>query len=215
MSEPTSSTPCSLCGGRGSLPSDDDLSTRACICVYRRRKEAFLGAQIYDADKIADTPLARPTADGTRLVPDLTREHVWLTASWKTLLPHLRRAFGLRWHLGQVRSRPFTFRIVSDEQVRLGQFSDKHDGAESLSSLMSADTDLVVIRLGFLGGANRTMPDILRSALMARVEMAQAAVWIVDDPGEPFTKGHLSWSESIAAYVAERFTRVVLPRTAP
>lgn len=160
-----------------------------------------------------ESPLARPTADGRGLAVDRTVENLWITTRWTDALPHLRRALGLKWHVAQVQSRSFSFRIVSDEQIRLGNFADRYDGAEPIGALMSPDADLVLVRLGFLGSANKTMPEILRGALMQRVELVQRPIWLIDDPGEPFRQGHLSYSPAVGQYVTDHFTRLAL--TAP
>jgi len=181
------------------------------MCVYTRRKAGFLGRAIYEADKIRETPLARLTQDSRWLSPDGTAKNLLITAPWKSLLPHLRLAFGMRWHQGELRSTPFTFKIITDEQIRVGTFADKGDGVESVAQLLNADVDLVVLRLGFLALGNKAMPEILRSAIMHRVEMSQRPLWLIEDPKEPFTRGHLSWSDKVGEYVATAFQRMVLP----
>ncbi len=206
---------CGACAGTGSIVGDRDDEARECICIYRRRKQVFLGNDLFEAAHLSETPLVARTQDHRTLATDMTRENVWLTAQWRDLRPHLRLALGIRWHIGVAAGRSFNFRVITDEQVRLGHFADSRDEVvETVPQLLAPSADLVILRLGFLGGANKLMPGILRSALMHRIEVVRCPIWITDTPTEPFIKGHLAWSEDVARYAESEFRRVTLPRVA-
>lgn len=199
---------CVVCHGTGNVVEHDGLRAVECVCVYRRRKREFLGEEIFDAAKIQESPLIERTRDRRGLVADLTCQNLWVTAEWAELLPHLRFALGIKWHLSHESGEEFRFRLLTDEQLRLGYLEARTaDGEENLPALLSGRFNLVVLRLGFLGWKNSAMPGILLSALMHRREIAKAPLWIVDTPTEQFSKGHLSWSEDAVAYVTKYFRR--------
>lgn len=203
-------TPCVICGGAEWIPTTD-LSSKKCVCLQRKFIREYLGSEIATA-KLTPSPLYTPPTKPDEAPIDRTEENLFIKAYWADLLGHLKWALGYKYNLDE-RHR---FRIVTDErilQVRLGAESygsrakSKRDDMETYNSLhdfMGEAFDLVIIRLGFLGYVNKSMPGYLKEALGIR-EAAAKPTWIVESPKYFFGAGHLSHSDELEAYIKENF----------
>jgi hypothetical protein len=156
-----------------------------------------LGDEVFDAAVIGQSPLL-----------GRARSNVFVTSTWAALAPHLRLALGMAWHQGELEREPFSFRVVTDEQIlraSLGRDKDPelYDGAV-------AGVGLLVVRLGFLGWKNHAAAGYLHEALLRCIDVDRRPVWLTDTPSTPFEKGHLSWSDHVSKYVMEHFEKVTL-----
>ncbi len=191
---------CPQCGGSGVVRSIERGEHRVdveCVCGLRLRKRLALGDDIYTAPVIRESPLNRKTTT-----------NVFVTAAWRALLPHLRLALGMAWHAGELEARPFTFKVVTDEQILRASLARDRDPDQYEVTIGGAS--LLIVRLGFLGWRNQAMAGYLREALMRRLDVDRAPVWLADTPKLLFESGHLSWDAAVGAYVAEHCERVRL-----
>lgn len=204
---------CPRCQGKGTLPTDDDMTVRQCICAYSRTLKAHLGSEIALAPLI-QSPLYQPGAPGEPPKVDRTTENLFLKGFWSDLLSHLK------WGLG-CKGPFFRFRVVTDERLKvvyLGAESyaarakgrrDEVQTYNSLADLVGPDVDLLILRLGFLGHKNVAMAGILKEALMIR-EAACKPTWLVEVPTSPFGPGHYSYSDEVGDYILNTFEVVDL-----
>jgi hypothetical protein len=81
----------------------------------------------------------------------------------------------------------------------------------SLSDLVGADYDFVIIQLGHLGYKNIAAAGALKEALMIR-RTSQKPTWLIEEPDRPFSYECHSWSEDLQAYVDQHFEVVDLDR---
>jgi hypothetical protein len=168
-----------------------------------------LGPALRNYHQRVESPLVTPDLS-------LTREDTLYVGSWETVAPHLALVLGLR--IWFAVPSVYSIRVVTDEELRTAYFAktDKYDdGLElDLRDLVGAWHDMVVIRLGFLGFKNQAMPGILYEVLRLR-QAANLPTWLVEDPLEPFRKGHLTFDERVGAYVTKHFRRVVFEEQLP
>lgn len=219
---------CKKCDGSGWIPLEatmDDSnpdwhlgSKKACECQTIKPLRQYLGDVFADSPMVRSSPLYSVTQNCQAAATDRTTDHLVLTGSWSTVETHIKFALVSKWlvHLGTGLNR-MTFRIVTDRQLKTSHFADRNnDGArkgdrvERLDQLLGPEHGLVILRLGFLGGAYSEMPELLLSVMRERVEMAKRPLWIIVDPKYPLKKGMVAWSESVEAYVDERFGKVAL-----
>jgi hypothetical protein len=152
---------------------------------------------------------------------DRTQDNLFIQGTWDHVLPHLKFVLGFK-----VNCNPnFRFRFVTDERlltVYLGKdayltkLRDSRDSVVSfntLSDLVNADFDLIIIRLGFRAYKNRALPDVLREALMHR-EIKEKPTWIVEfgSYGNPqhFDPDHRAFSSEVWDYIQHQFDFVDL-----
>jgi hypothetical protein len=203
---------CPLCGDTGfTYNPEDDTSVQQCICSYKRSLRIHLGL------KIASAPLPEnnksplfvpPKKHGDSPKVDRTVDNLFLKGYYGDLLPHLKWALGCK-------GLKFRFVILSDERVlRIWLGSESHHSQkdveggegyiESLHDVIGPDVDLFILRLGYLGYPNKSMPGVLHEALLLR-EAASKPTWIIEQPNSIFGYGHRSYSDDLAEYIQENF----------
>jgi hypothetical protein len=203
---------CPLCGDTGfTYNPNDDTSVQQCVCSYKKSLRIHLGLKIASAPlpEGSKSPLFMPALKrGDPPVVDRTGDNLFLKSYYGDLLPHLK------WALGG-KGLKFRFVILSDEKVlRIWLGSDSHrsqreveDGegyVESLHDVIGSDVDLFILRLGYLGYPNKSMPGVLHEALMLR-EAASKPTWIIEQPNSIFGYGHRSYSDDLAEYIQQNF----------
>lgn len=190
---------CGECNGRGFTIFGDTM--RECNCRRREFVVARLGS-------FAKAPIVKASPLLTNEV-DLTAENVLLSGPWEALSTHLRFVVTMKLFLAYPRVYPF--RVVTDEELRRAYFAKTDRYNDTIEhdhrDLVDPRFALVVLRLGFLGYKNAAMPGILWEALRLR-EAADRPTWLVEDPSEPFQKGHLAFDERVGSYVDHHFRRV-------
>lgn len=182
--------PCERCDGRGHTQQAGDDSPVVlveCTCNYARCKRAFLGDELFEAPRLVESPLG----------PELTARNVRITGEWSTVAPHLRRALGVRWHRARLAGDAFSFAVVTDWQIVNSSVTVRKD-LPALHELMTAEKDLIILRVGRLGHPNKAAGGYLHEALMNRA----GPLWFVDTPRRPFRSGHLSFSDDAADHIA-------------
>jgi hypothetical protein len=209
---PDQQAECPRCEGREYIQDGDVF--HLCTCAFSKAKRRFLGDDIYDAAKIRSSPLLEVTQDQRWTTRDMTSSSLWITSEWCELLPHLRYALGEKW---RVAKGEFTFRVITDETIRAANYAEGREGAERIADLVSSRTDLLIVRLGFLGAAIATAPEILLGTLRQRIESVGRPVWVTDTPSFPFSAGakgpkstpkHPCWSTDAETYLrTPRFLR--------
>jgi hypothetical protein len=203
---------CKLCGGVGKIPleSEDDLAFnwKQCVCSFTRGLRVKLGPEIATAQLVSSSPLF-----------DLTDKNLHIKCDWTVLTGHLKYVLMQK---NYERGLHYYCNIVTDERLKTVWLGDEAykakarkkreevDNNNTLSDVVGASYDLVIIRLGFLGYKNIAMPGVLKEALMIRQGQAKAT-WVVEDPEfPPFTEGHFSWNMEVGRYIGDRFTVVDL-----
>jgi len=168
------------------------------------------GKELVAARSIRSSPLFVPGTEGG----DGTSKNLFIRGSWSSLLPHFRWALGCRYNLHPGHS----FRITTDErllQVWLGQESYTHRQKDvrenvvvfnNLGDFVGAQ-ELFILRIGFLGHANRAMAGVILQTLRIR-EVETKPTWIVEDPASPFEVGSFSYSSDLKKYLNENFETI-------
>jgi hypothetical protein len=210
-------TGCAKCNYTGYLHvEDDDTRVAQCLCAYAKKLKAYLGPEISAAPTITRSPLYALGARGEPPAIDRMGDNLFIKSYWTDLLPHLKWALACRGPM-------YRYRIVTDEKIRtvfVGNDSyrqrSKADRDEvvtfnGLGDLVGPDLDLVIIRLGFLGYKNISMPGALKEALMIR-ESAAKPTWLVEVPSSPYGPGHFSYNEDVGGYIERLFEVVDLVR---
>jgi len=183
-----------------------------CPNLYARQLADHLGKELALVQHVTSSPLLE-LEDGR----DLTGSNLLIEkCPWRNLLPHLK------WVLGN-KGLLFFFRIVTDEGLKdvwVGNKAYKAMSSEarevvptfnSLSDLLGADIDLVIIKVGYLGQLNRAAPGLLKEALLIR-ESLHKPTWLVLDPNRPWT---FSYNPDVGEYVKQNFKAVRVPPADP
>lgn len=204
---------CDICKGARFIQVD--LNTvKMCVCAYAHALRVHLGPEISGAKTIHSSPLLDPSRNDKGLpTVDLTSSNVMIRGSWPQVLSHLK------WSLGY-KGTTFRFRVVTDENllmVWLGKESylarpkktrDDKESFNNLGDFIGEDIDLVIVRLGFLGYANKAMPGVLKESLLLR-EGIRKPTWVIEDVSNPFADT-LSYSPEAAEFLKSRYLSVSL-----
>jgi hypothetical protein len=219
---------CPKCGWTPQLPNcdgdghifidpDDDTKTRMCpkmrtvLIRQHLRRHLDPGISNIPYAKNGTSPLFKMAGVGEPPELDRTGENLRLRIRWRKLLPHLKFALGCK-------GPEFFFRIITDQQIKNVYVGNEHyhsrsknrrDEDESVCNSIGdlmGDADLVIIKLGYIGHANRAAAGALKEALLIR-EASNKAVWIVDDPEHSWTH---SRDSDVEHYIGTRFETVPL-----
>ncbi len=198
---------CEKCGGKGYLRIKEDdeeynslkemygtdmiagMASERCECLLEVQFQQWVGGAIYNAEDINETGLL------DRLDDDL-----FIRASHQQFLAHWKRI---------LREQEFTFfwRLVTDSKMR-DIFVGNDEKFHALSSLVR-NPELLVIRMGVLSYKNVAMPGLILEALKIR-QFEDKPTWVVNDPDNPFKKGHLAWSGELEYFLEQNFDTIVL-----
>ena len=190
---------------------------RTCLCLLTEMLSGYLGPDLNSAPKITYGPLyALDENFNTKL--DRTSENLFIKSTWPVFLPHLRLAIGYSWY----NDSAFRYLILTDERIlnvfvgneqynnRSRKSRENKDSYNGLKDLVEG-SNLIIVRLGFLGYKNAAAPGALKQALMIR-EVARKPTWIVRSPEDEYPR---SWNDEVALYVKEYFDTVDLSTTTP
>jgi hypothetical protein len=203
---------CARCGGTG-RQYIDDIHVRECVCAYANRLRTHLGPELAGAPVPKAPRLCPRDESGKTVKEDHTKKNLLIRGAWPDVRSHLK--YALAW-----KGPDFPFVVVTDERIRsvylgneayIAKARTERDDAEnnnSLRDLLGSQHALGIVRVGFLGYANRAAPGALQEALMLR-EAEGTATWIIEDPRHPF-EHCLSHSAMVAAYIAQVFEVVDL-----
>lgn len=207
---------CERCGGVGQYQIGADRMKR-CMCSFTRGFVDRVGLDIAHAKRINSSPLYLPGAPGKPL-EDNTKENLFISSWWEALLPHLR--YALLWKLGEF-DLHYYFHITDDERLKsvyLGNEAyksrpravrDTQEAMNGLRDLIGPMYQLVIIRIGHLGYANRAMPGILKEACMIRKAL-NLPTWIVEEPNYLFEPGHRSHSYELEEYFNRYYRKITI-----
>jgi hypothetical protein len=202
--------PCPLCNGRQWIITSEEKE-KPCKCLRKKMLEDHLGPEITTA-RLIQSKLFIPGGD------DRTQDNLFIKGTWTTVLSHLRWALGCKFNTKP--DKPHRFCIETDAKVIsvfVGAHSYMHrskdtredvDTYNSLEDLVEPH-DLFILRLGFLGYANKAAAGSIKQALGVR-EVACKPTWIIETPNSIFGPGHFSYSNDLADYIEERFDVVDL-----
>jgi hypothetical protein len=206
---------CPICKSLdGKIDVGDDADKKQCVCSFRNNIRKRLSPEIADAPPINASPLIEVGGPG-EVKADLTSENLFIKGYWSDLAPHLRLVLTIK----MLHSLLYQFQIITDARLRdvyVGSESytarsrKKRDDIEtnnSLHDVIGADRELVIIRLGFLGWANKAMPGILKEAIRLRHGVSKP-IWIVEEPNSIFGPGHFSYDAEVAEMISQRFSVV-------
>lgn len=211
--------PCTTCNGQGVIEIDD-LTSALCHCTRTRLMRAHLGPEIASAKKRKDTPLYErgPTPSDPPII-DRTRENLFIKGHWPDLIAHFRYALICKGLM-------FRFQVITDERIKtvyVGADSFEKRAREERDQIKKTynslqdivcEHDLTIIRLGFLGHKNRSMPGALKEALMLR-EVQRKPTWIIEDPKNPFDLNHKAYSDEVAEYINSNYAIMDLVEDRP
>jgi len=208
---------CARCQGTGFFlrwdPETKTQRQKECICTLIKVVGQKLGPELASAPTIHSPLFVNGKNPGEVLV-DRTTSNLFLKGWWSDLLPHIK--WPLLCKMDTEDPRKYFFHIVTDERLKSVWFDKEAYSARakkkredvptfnSLSDLIGASYNLVLIRLGFLGYKNAAMPGILKEALMIR-QALQLPTWLIEEPDSIFGPGHFSYSIEVGDYIAQRF----------
>lgn len=201
---------CEICGGSGYIPVlegdpeyekqkerwgphvDAYVSNRRCECLLKKQFKKRVGAPIYNARKLEESPLLGREQDD-----------LFITSTRHDFLAHLR--FVLCHH-------DFTYfwRLTTDSDLR-DIFVGSHSDYPAISNFVKPP-ELVVIQLAVLSYKNVAMSGVVLEALRTR-QFEGKATWIVNPYSQPFKEGHLAWSPELEYFLEESFDEVKLEKT--
>lgn len=198
---------CDACGGTGYLPvSEEDeefeslkemygtdmiagMAKERCDCLLEVQFKQWVGGAIYNADEREESFLL-----------DRLEDNLFIRASHQNFLSHWK-------HTLQQQEFTFFWRLVTDSKIR-DIFVGNDEKFHALSSLVH-NPELLVIRMGVLSYKNVAMPGLILEALKIR-QFEDKPTWVVNDPDNPFQKGHLAWSGELEYFLEQNFETVVL-----
>ena len=208
---------CPTCLGVGFIYHEETDVSELCNCKIAEMMLSHLKVEIFHARTILKSPLFElPKTSGDPLVLDRTTDNLHIKCVWNELLSHLKLCL---WAKGL----NFRFHILTDERIKnvfVGNESykarsksrrDEMTTFNSLSDLVGADYDFVIIQLGHLGYKNIAAAGALKEALMIR-RTSPKPTWLIEEPDRPFSYECHSWSEDLQAYVDQHFEVVDLDR---
>lgn len=207
------------CDGQGYILVNRDVDegfnsehVQQCPNLYARQLKDHLGKELAKVQHVTSSPLLELGEPGV----DLTGSNTLITnCPWRNLLPHIK------WVLGR-KGLLFAFCITTDERLKnvwVGneqykslptQTRESIPTFNSLTDLLGANQDLVIIKLGYIGQLNRAAPGLLKEALMIR-ESLHKPTWLVLDPDCPWTH---SYNPDVAEYVKSNYKAIRIEPTA-
>jgi hypothetical protein len=103
---------------------------------------------------------------------------------------------------------------VTDQQIKTVYLGNEHrkvkpddkEAYNSVSDLIGADFDLVIVKLGYLGYKNKAAPGALKEALLVRKDLS-LPTWVIEDPQYPWTH---SRDFDVEQFLDERYDTVVI-----
>jgi len=206
---------CPICKSQdGKIDVGDDADKKQCVCSFRTNIKKRLPPDIAEAPPMNASPLLEVGGPGEVKV-DLTSENLFIKGYWSDLASHLRLVLTIK----MLHNLLYQFQIITDARLRdvyVGSESytarsrKKRDDIETnnkLSDVIGGDRELVIIRLGFLGYANRAMPGILKEAILLRHAVGKPT-WIIEEPNSIFGPGHFSYDAEVAELISQRFSVV-------
>jgi hypothetical protein len=217
MSEPEVCPICKRPDGR--IEVDEHGSTKQCVCSFRADCRKRLPPDIAGAGIVKDSPLLSIGGPG-EVFTDLTSENLFIKGDWSDLASHLLRVLTFK----MIQNLMYPFKIIMDVQLKdvyvgseayTSRSRKKRDDVptfNNLSDAIGADKELVIIRLGFLGHANKAMPGILKEVIRLRRGLCKPT-WIVEEPNSIFGPGHFSYDPEVAAMINQDYSVVVIEPT--
>lgn len=211
---------CPICKrSDGKIEVDEHGSTKQCVCSFRADCRKRLPPEIAGAGPIKDSPLLKIGGPG-EVFSDLTSENLFIKSDWSDLAPHLLRVLTYK----MLHNLMYPFQIIMDVQLK-----DVYVGSESytarsrkkrddittynnLSDIVGGDKELVIIRLGFLGHANKAMPGILKEVIRLRRGLVKPT-WLVEEPNSIFGPGHFSYDPEVAEMIHQTYSVVTIKST--
>ena len=200
---------------------DGDNHWKQCNCSFWKAALSRMGPEIASARHVESSPLLTLGTVGGEIVIDRTRDNLFIKGWWSDIASHLFLVFSCKMMNDNLL---YPFKIVTDSQifdVRIGNQSyrakskTKRDEVityNGLDDYIGKDLELVIIRLGFLGYRNQSMPGYLKEALTTRAAYSKPT-WVVEEPDSLFGPGHFSYNEDVGDYIANRFDPVDLTQT--
>jgi hypothetical protein len=180
-----------------------------------------MGSEIASARPIESSPLLTLGSVGGEVALDRTMDNLFIKGWWSDITSHLFIVLSCKMMNDNLL---YPFKIVTDSQifdVRIGNQSykaksktkrDEVTTYNGLDDYIGRDVELVIIRLGFLGYKNQSMPGYLKEALTTRAAYSKST-WIIEEPDSLFGPGHFSYNEDVGDYIANRFDPVDLTKT--
>ncbi len=209
---PTTEALCPRCKGTGKVVVDE-FTHQMCLCLYNRKMSQHLGPELVRAPTVKDSQLYNTTTvKGEEVLVDRTKENLFIKTWWDDLRGHLK------WAL-YCKGLHFSFQVLTDERIRnvyvgneqythrTRKSRDDFEANNSLHDLLGEETDLVILRLGFLGYRNIAMPGALLEALRIR-EVSLKPTWVIEEPDQVLGPGHFSYSSELWDYIATKFSKV-------
>jgi len=125
-----------------------------------------------------------------------------LIGPWSVLAPHILHAVVRRmWGL----TLEWSFRIITDEDVRTANFADKANLAKAKETTGIPDLveppDLLVVRVGYLTQKLKDFDTVFLDALKRR-EKLNSPIWIVEDQDDTPLKKCPIYSPQLEAYMS-------------
>lgn len=208
------------CGGRGYVfVEGKEDTTRPCPNRWAEQANTFLGPELVSVRHARWTPLFHHPRDRKGPPIDRTTQNLLIRCPWTGLLPHLKRAFALKYHrLGD----GWFFRITDDlrlKNVGVGAESYKARSRQerddittynSVADLVS-EPDLVIIKLGCLGYKNVAAAGLLKEALLIRAGLNKPT-WLVRDPDRPWNH---SRDPDVMHYIEQNFEQLKVKPSDP
>ena len=205
---------CSICKGEGMVRLPGGQDSKQCICAFTKNLRRRLGDELATCRPVLHTsPLYEASPKGGEPVVDLTSTNLFIKCRWRYFKPHFRLA---AMNLLERSSFIWNWQFVTDERIKsvfvgneayVSKSRKKREDSSTfngLSDLLGQDYNLIVIRLGFLGYANRAMAGALKEALLIRESLGKTT-WVLEEPNSIFGPGHFSWSAEVAEYISARY----------
>jgi hypothetical protein len=183
---------CPRCNGVGTI-FDSGESSRECGCTFKLRVRSKLGVLGRFIPWVQSIP-------GSPLCEEHLNRNMVFKGPWTVLAPYLAFTLGCK---AKNADYSWRFSCPTDYEIVDASFSDKDNRKPErieTSDLLGPQFALVLVRLGFMDGANKRAASILLESIRNR-EAKGKPTWISVPSDFTFDKGYPGWSERLETYL--------------